>query len=58
MRAVLRVVEQLQRTPDSDTNARYNDFFKGDVLSNPNAKEMYEKIAATASQAVSSSEHF
>lgn len=57
MRAILRVVEQLQRTPDSDTNNRFNEFFKGGVMSNTNAKEMYEKIAATASQAVIS-EHF
>jgi cullin-associated NEDD8-dissociated protein 1 len=49
MRAILRVVEQLQRTPDSDTNNRFNEFFKGGVMSNTNAKEMYEKIAATAS---------
>ena len=57
MRAILRVVEQLQRTPDTDSNARFTDFFKTQVMENPNAKELYEKIAATASQAVLG-EHF
>jgi hypothetical protein len=48
----LRVVEQLQRNPDSDSNARFHDFFKTRVLENAPSKEMYDKIAATASQAV------
>ncbi len=57
MRAILRVVEQLQRTPDIETNSKFADFFKTTVTENPNAKDMYEKIAATASQAIVG-EHF
>ncbi len=52
MRAILRVVEQLQRCPDVEGHARFADFFKTMVQENPTAKEMYEKIAATASQAI------
>ena len=57
MRAVIRVVELLQRTSEVEGNQRFADFFKSQVLENPTAKDMYEKIAATASQAVLS-EHF
>jgi cullin-associated NEDD8-dissociated protein 1 len=57
MRAILRVVEQLQRTTEIEGNQRFTEFFKSQVMENPSAKEMYEKIAATASQAVMS-EHF
>ena len=57
MRSILRVVEQLQRTQEVEGNTRFNEFFKTQVLENPNAKELYEKIAATASQALFG-EHF
>lgn len=49
MRAILRVVEQLQRTPETEGSTRFADFFKTHVMENPAAKDMYEKIAATAS---------
>src|SRR3569833_15804 len=49
MRAILRVVEQLQRTPDIETSPKFSDFFKVSIAENANAKDMYEKIAATAS---------
>lgn len=52
MRAILRVVEQLSRASEVEGNARFADFFKSQILENPNAKEMYEKVAATASQAI------
>jgi cullin-associated NEDD8-dissociated protein 1 len=52
MRAILRVVEMIQRNPDSDSNAKFVDFFKTQVMENASSKEMYEKIAATASKAV------
>jgi hypothetical protein len=52
MRAILRVVEQLSRTQDIESNQRFADFFKTQVLDNANAKSMYEKIVATATQAV------
>ena len=48
----MRVVEQLQRSHEADQNAKYHDFFKTRVLENAVLKDMYEKIAATASQAV------
>ena len=57
LRAILRVVEQLQRTPEADQNARFHDFFKTRVLENPTSKEMFDKISATASYAVIQ-EHF
>jgi hypothetical protein len=57
MRSILRVVEQLQRTHEVEGNTRFSEFFKVQVLENPHAKDMYEKIAATASQAVLG-EHF
>ena len=58
MRALLRVVEQLHRTPEVEGNSRFGDLFKAYVLDNPASKDMYEKIAATASQAISGGEHF
>jgi len=51
MRAILRVVEILQKTPDIETSPVFVEFFRTQVLENANAKEMYEKIAATASKA-------
>ena len=57
MRAILRVIEQLQRTPDTESNAKFYDFFRNNVLGDPNAKDMYDKIAATASLAINI-EHF
>jgi hypothetical protein len=49
MRAILRVVEQLQRNSEVEGHARFGDFFKTMVLENPNTKDMYDKIVATAS---------
>jgi len=57
MRAILRVVEQLQRTQDIETSAKFAEFFRVTVVENANAKDMYEKIAATASQAIMA-DHF
>lgn len=57
MRSVLRVVEQLHRQGDADQNTKFADFFKAYILENQVAKEMFDKIAALASQAVLS-EHF
>ena len=57
MRAVLRVVEQLHRQGDADQNSKFADFFKVIVMENAPVKDMFDKIAAIASQAVLS-EHF
>ncbi len=48
----MRVVEQLQRTPDIESTAKFSDFFKTHVLGDPNAKDIYDKIAATTSLSV------
>lgn len=50
MRAILRVVELLHRVPDIEGNAKFSEFFKTQVMDNANAKDMYEKIAATATR--------
>jgi cullin-associated NEDD8-dissociated protein 1 len=52
MRALLRVVEQLQRTQEIEGVGKFNEFFKTYVLENAANKALYEKIAATASQAI------
>lgn len=57
MRSILRVVEQLSRAHEVEGNNRFADFFKTQVLENATAKDIYEKIAATASQAVAG-DHF
>jgi hypothetical protein len=57
MRALLRVVEQLQRTQEVEGNQRFADMFKTFILDVPVAKDMFEKIAATASQAIQG-DHF
>lgn len=60
LRALLRVVEQLQRTPelsDSGQAQRFSDFLKIFVYDNPIAKDMLKLIAATASQAIGG-DHF
>ncbi len=57
MRSVIRVIEQLYRTPEIEGNAKFNDFYKEKILDKPAAKEMFQNIAATAAQSVFS-EHF
>jgi cullin-associated NEDD8-dissociated protein 1 len=57
MRSIIRVVEQLHRTPEIEGNAKFADFFREKIMDNPAAREMFQNIAATASQAVFS-EHF
>jgi hypothetical protein len=52
MRSIIRVVEQLYRTSEIEGNARFADFFKEKIQDNPVAREMFQNIAATASQAV------
>lgn len=52
MRALLRVVEQLQRTQEAESLGKFNEFFKTYVLDNAANKAQFEKIAATASQAI------
>jgi hypothetical protein len=54
IRAVLRVVyafassAELQETPV----ARFTDFLKNVVLANPDAKQMYERIALSAQSGI------
>lgn len=49
IRAVLRVVDQLNRTAEVEQNNKFHDFFKMSVLENAEAKQLYEKIAASTS---------
>lgn len=57
MRSIIRVVEQLHRTAEIEGNTKFADFFREKIVDNPAAREMFQNIAATASQAVFS-EHF
>ena len=57
MRSIIRVVEQLNRTNEIEGNAKFFEFFKEKIQDNPNAREIFQNIAATASQAVTS-DHF
>lgn len=52
MRACLRVVEALQRTADIEASAQFTEFFRTKIQENAEIKEMYEKIATTASKAI------
>jgi hypothetical protein len=52
MRAIIRVVDLLQRTPDIDSSNKYTEFFRIQVMGNPNAKDMYEKISAYYSKTI------
>ena len=55
MRSVIRVVEQIHRTSEIEGNAKFAEFFREKITDNAVAREMFQNIAATASQAV---EHF
>ena len=57
MRSIIRVVEQLHRTPEIEGVTKFADFFKEKILEIPAAKEIFQNIASTASRAVYS-EHF
>ncbi len=52
IRTILRLVEALTRNADAEGHPRFSDFYKSQVLENASAKDMYEKIAASASKAV------
>jgi hypothetical protein len=57
MRSIIRVVEQLHRTIEIEGNTKFSDFFREKIMDHPAARDMFQNIAATASQAVFS-EHF
>ena len=57
MRSVIRVIEQLSRTQEIDGNTRFAEFFKQQIQDSNQAREIFQNIAATASQAVFN-EHF
>ena len=57
MRSIIRVVEQLSRAQEIEGNTRFSDFFKEKIQDQPTAREIFQNIAATASQAVYG-EHF
>jgi len=57
MRSLIRVVEQLHRTSEIEGNTKFADFFREKIMDSPPARDIFQNIAATASQAVFS-EHF
>lgn len=57
MRSIIRVIEQLSRAQDIEGNTKFQDFLRERIMDSPPARDMFQNIAATASQAVFS-EHF
>ncbi|TNV72944.1 hypothetical protein FGO68_gene9894 [Halteria grandinella] len=57
MRSIIRVVEQLHRTPEIEGVTKFADFFKEKILDIPAAKDIFQNIATTAQRAVYS-EHY
>jgi cullin-associated NEDD8-dissociated protein 1 len=57
MRSIIRVVEQLHRTPEIEGVVKFSEFFKEKIQDIHASKEIFQNIAATASRQVFS-EHF
>lgn len=52
MRSIIRVIEQLHRTPEIEGVTKFADFFKEKILDIPAAKDIFNNIAATSSRGV------